>query len=49
MLCHLPLQVLEKEKKRSRKERESDPEEEEEEVSVTRHSQRAGRKRYGFF
>lgn len=37
--------VLEKEKKRSRKERESDSEEEEEEVSVTRRSQRAGRKR----
>lgn len=49
MLCDLALQVLEKEKKRSRKERESDSEEEEEEVSITRRSQRAGRKRYGFF
>lgn len=47
--CDLALQVLEKEKKRSRKERESDSEAEEEEVPETRRSQRAGRKRYGFF
>lgn len=47
MPFNLLLQVLEKEKKRSRKERESDSEEEE--VSVVRRSERAGRKRYGFF